>query len=91
LQMHSTDARLLEPRLGTAQSEGCIRIPGSLNIFVDRYGILDGDYEEAMAAGQRFWVLGPDRTPTPWSGRYLVVVDSKRTTRPAWSPLPARR
>jgi hypothetical protein len=91
LQMHATDARLLEPRLGTAQSEGCIRIPGSLNVFVDRYGILDGDYEQAMATGRRFWVMRSDRTPTPWSGRYLVIVDSGRSTRPTWSPLPRRR
>lgn len=90
LQMHSTDAHLLEPRLGTAQSKGCIRIPASLNEFIDRYGILDADYEQAMAAGQTFWVLRSDRTPTPWSGRYLVVVDSALKTRPAWSPLPPR-
>ena len=91
LQMHSTDARLLEPRLGTAQSKGCIRIPASLNEFIDRYGILDADYEQAIAAGQTFWVLRRDRMPTPWSGRYLVVVESALKTRPAWSPLPAQR
>jgi len=88
LQMHSTDAHLLEPRLGTAQSKGCIRIPASLNEFIDRYGILDADYEQAMTVGEMFWVLRRDRTPTPWSGRYLVVVDSAREMRPAWSPLP---
>lgn len=91
LQMHSTDPGLLEPRLGTAQSKGCIRIPASLNEFIDRYGLLDADYEQAMAAGQNFWVMRSDRTPTPWSGRYLVVVDSAHKTRPAWSPLPPRR
>ena len=91
LQMHATDARLLEPRLGTAQSKGCIRIPASLNEFIDRYGILDADYEQAIAAGQTFWVLRRDRTPTPWSGRYLVVVDSAHKARPAWSPLPVKR
>ncbi|HEU0202042.1 MAG TPA: murein L,D-transpeptidase [Burkholderiaceae bacterium] len=90
LQMHSTDPQLLEPRLGTVQSKGCIRIPATLNDFIDRYGILDADYEQALAAGRTFWVLRPDRTPTPWSGRYLVVVDSTRKTRPPWSPLPAR-
>jgi hypothetical protein len=57
----------------------------------DRYGILDADYEQAIAAGQTFWVLRRDRTPTPWSGRYRVVVDSPHKARPAWSPLPPRR
>jgi hypothetical protein len=74
LQLHSTDPVLLEPRLGTVQSKGCIRIPASPNDFIDRYGILDTDYEEALGAGRTFWVLRPDRTPTRWSGRYLVVV-----------------
>jgi hypothetical protein len=87
LQMHATDPDLLEQRLGTRQSEGCIRIPATLNTFIDRYGILDGDYEKAMAAGASFWVLSKERKATPWSGKYLVVVDTERTHRPAWSPL----
>lgn len=91
LQVHSTDPQLLESRLGTVQSQGCIRIPASVNEFLDRYGILDADYERALARGQKLWVLHPDRTPTPWSGRYLVVVDSQATKRPSWSPLPGRR
>lgn len=88
LQMHATDPFVLEPRLGTPQSKGCIRIPATLNRFLDHYGILDADYEEAMKAGRQFWVLPADRKPTLWSGRYLVVVESPATTRPAWSPLP---
>lgn len=84
LQMHATDPDLLEPKLGTPQSEGCIRIPASLNAFIDRYGILDGDYEKAMAAGATFWVLSEMREPTPWSGRFLVVVDTGRRERPIW-------
>ena len=90
LQMHATDPDRLEQRLGTRQSEGCIRIPATLNIFIDHYGILDGDYERAMARGRNFWVLSPDREPTPWSGRFLVVVDSGRKAKPAWS-LPTPR
>jgi hypothetical protein len=78
LQMHATDPDRLEPLLGRARSKGCIRIPASLNLFIDHYGILDADYEEAMKAGKTFWVLPPDREPTPWSGRYLVIVDTKR-------------
>lgn len=88
LQLHSTDPDLLEPRLGSAQSKGCIRIPASMNLFIDRYGLLDAHYEQAMAAGQKFWVLSPVREPTPWSGQYLVVVDTQRQTRPPWSPAP---
>jgi hypothetical protein len=89
LQMHATDPALLEPKLGTVQSKGCIRISASLNRFIDRYGLLDADYETAMQRGRSFWVLDPNRTPTPWSGRYLVVVDTERATRPAWSqPIP---
>jgi len=85
LQMHATDPDRLEQRLGTRQSEGCIRIPTTLNVFIDHYGILDGEYERAMARGRNFWVLSADREPTPWSGRFLVVVDSRRKAKPAWS------
>ncbi len=88
LQMHATDPDRLEKKCGTRQSKGCIRIPATLNTFIDRYGILDGDYERAMAAGMNFWVLSKTRDPTPWSGKFLVVVDTERTERPAWSPLP---
>jgi len=91
LQMHATDPDRLEHRLGTAQSEGCIRIPNSLNEFIDRHGVLDEDYQQKIDEGRRFWVLRGDRTPTPWSGRYLVVVDSMLSERPDWSPLPAAR
>jgi hypothetical protein len=54
-------------------------------------GILDADYEEAVARGKSSWVLRADREPTPWSGRYLVIVDSGRGERPAWSPPRFRR
>jgi hypothetical protein len=86
LQMHATDPNLLEKKLGTPQSKGCIRIPASLNAFIDHYGILDGDYEKAIDEGMTFWVLPKTREVTPWSGRFLVVVDTARTKRPAWSP-----
>lgn len=89
LQMHATDAVRLERGLGTARSKGCIRIPTSLNELIDRFGVLDGDY--LGRNGSRFWVLRDDRTPTPWSGRYLVVVDSMANARPDWSLSPAGR
>jgi hypothetical protein len=85
LQMHATDPDLLERKLGTPQSKGCIRIPATLNAFIDHYGILDGDYEKAVAEGMTFWVLSKTREATPWSGRFLVVVDTGRAKRPAWS------
>lgn len=90
LQLHATDPDLLERRLGTAQSKGCVRIPATLNDFLDRHGVIDDDYLQAQAEGHRFWVLRPDASPTPWAGRYLVVVDSQATERPTWSPAPKR-
>ena len=43
-----------------------------------------------VEAGKSLWVLRRDRDITPIAGRYLVVVDSARKTRPAWSPMPGR-
>ena len=88
LEMHATDPDRLARKLGTPQSEGCIRIPAALNVFIDHYGILDGAYDKAMAAGAAFWVLPKTREATPWSGTFLVVADTGRTERPAWSPAP---
>ncbi len=85
LQMHATDPTWLEPRLGSAQSKGCVRIPATLNKFIDHYGLLDADYEAAMQKGAHFWMLDPQRQPTSWSGRYLVVLDSGSKERPAWA------
>jgi hypothetical protein len=91
LQMHATDPALLEPRLGRAESKGCIRIPATLNTFLDRHGLLDADYEQALAQGRTLWMLRADRQPLPWPGRWLVIVDSQTRVRPAWAPLPARK
>lgn len=88
LQMHATDADVLEPRLGAAQSKGCVRIPATLNRLLDLHGVLDAAYEEVAAEGRELWVLQALRQPVPDAGRYLVIVDSGRTKRPAWSPLP---
>lgn len=88
LLMHTTDPDYLEQHLGRVMSKGCIRIPATLNTFIDRYGILDADYEQAMANGKKLWMIRADRTPTPWSGRYLVIVDSNSLERPGWSPEP---
>jgi len=88
LQIHSTDPGVATQRLGTAQSEGCVRIPEALNEFMDRYAVLDQDYARATAEGQNLWVLRADRQPTTTPGRYMVVVDSAQSQRPQWSPLP---
>ena len=87
LQVHATDPDVLEPRLGSAASSGCIRISAALNRFLDKYGVLDADYEAALERGGQLWVLRKDRTPTPWSGRYLIVVESERARRPRWASL----
>ena len=87
LQVHATDPDVLEPRLGSAASSGCIRISAALNRFLDKYGVLDADYEAALERGGQLWVLRKDRTPTPWSGRYLIVVESERARRPQWASL----
>jgi hypothetical protein len=89
LEMHATDPKLLEPKLGQVASEGCIRIPATLNRFLDRYGLLDADYEAALANGEQFWVLKRDRQVIAWPGRYMVVIDSMAVERPLWSPIPA--
>ena len=91
LQMHATDPARLEARLGRAESKGCIRIPATLDTFLDRHGVLDADYEDALARGEALWVMRADRLPLPWPGRWLVVVDSMTAVRPAWAPLPGAK
>ena len=90
LQLHATDPDRLEPRLGSAQSKGCVRIPASLNRLLDRHGVLDAEYERLAREGRQLWVLDEAREPVGDAGRYLVVVDSERSARPAWSPAPRR-
>ncbi|OED10233.1 hypothetical protein A9Z05_30005 [Burkholderia sp. A2] len=89
-QMHATDPDRLEALLGIRHSKGCVRIPASLNTFLDQHGVLDDDYQARVEAGKSLWVLRRDRDVTPIAGRYLVVIDSARKTRPAWSPMPGR-
>jgi hypothetical protein len=88
LQMHATDPDLLELRLGSAQSKGCVRIPASLNRLIDHYGLLDADYEQGVREGRKLWMLDPQREPVSEPGRYLIVVDSARQERPEWAPAP---
>ncbi len=81
--MHATDPAYLEQRLGHPASKGCVRIPDAMNRFLDRYGILDADYELAAQLDRRFAaLLLPDRNPTPLAGNLLVVIDSADQMRP---------
>jgi len=88
LQMHATDPDFLEKRLGERASNGCIRISATLNHFIDRYGLIDADYEQVAQHGRLLWVLRGDRTPVATPGRYLVVVDTQRAALPAWARRP---
>jgi hypothetical protein len=77
LQMHATDPKLLEGRLGRPASEGCVRLSSSMNRFLDKYGVLDADYELTAVTDPRYAkLLRQDRTPSPLGGRLLIVIDS---------------
>jgi hypothetical protein len=77
LLMHATDPDYLERRMGRPASKGCVRIPATMNRFLDLHGVLDADYErDARDDARLSSVLLPDRQPTPLAGDALVVVDS---------------
>jgi hypothetical protein len=79
LEMHATDPDYLEQRLGRPASEGCVRIPATMNRLLDVHGVLDADYERAASDDTRIRaVLLPARQPTPLAGNALVVVDSSQ-------------
>ncbi len=99
LQMHATDPKLLEGRLGRPASEGCVRVSSSMNRFLDRHGVLDADIERAAAHDGRYSaLLAPDRTPSPLAGRLLIVIDTRlppnspptAASRPADWPAPGQ-
>lgn len=70
-QMHATDPDYLEQRLGRPDSKGCVRIHHTLNNFLDKYGIIDSEYEKVNS-----WVLRKDRMVVPNAGSYLLVIDT---------------
>jgi hypothetical protein len=77
LMMHATDPDRLVQRLGHPASQGCVRIPATLNRFLDWHGVLDANYERAAVTEIRFRaLLLPGRDPSPLAGDALVVVDS---------------
>jgi lipoprotein-anchoring transpeptidase ErfK/SrfK len=77
LLLHATDPDYLEQRLGRRASKGCIRVPASMNRFLDLHGVLDADHERLAGndAGIRALLL-PERDPTALAGNALIVVDS---------------
>jgi hypothetical protein len=79
LLMHATDPDYLEQRLGRPASQGCVRIPATMNRFLDVHGVLDADYERAARDDSRFRAILPaQREPTALAGNALVVVDSSQ-------------
>ena len=75
--LHATDPDKLEQRLGRPASQGCIRMPATLNRFLDRHGVLDAEYERVAVTDIRFRaLLLPDREPSSLAGDMLIVVDS---------------
>ena len=77
LLLHATDPDYLEPRLGRPGSQGCVRIPATMNRFLDHHGVLDASYERAARTDERIVaVLAADRQPTPLAGDTLVIIDS---------------
>jgi hypothetical protein len=90
LQMHAADPDYLEKRLGERDSKGCIRIPATLNAFLDRNGLIDADYERALKVGSSGYC---DLTAFRYrnAGRYPMVIDSGSHVRSPWSPAPGVR
>ncbi|GAB0118827.1 L,D-transpeptidase [Acidisoma sp. 7E03] len=88
VEMHATDPAVLAQRLGRADSEGCIRIPGPLNVFLDRHGIIDADIERLAVqdAGYRA-LLSRDLQPTPLAGDAVIVVDSSEPNAKPYPPV----
>jgi hypothetical protein len=77
LLMHATDPAVLEQRIGRPASQGCVRIPAAMNRFLDKFGVLDADYERVAKDDIRYRaLLLPNRTPTPLAGHAMVVIDS---------------
>lgn len=74
LQMHATDPDLLESRLGTPASKGCVRIQTGMNAFIDQYGVLDKNYT-ATATDAPGWVLSKHKQSDKYDGRYMVVME----------------
>jgi len=82
LEMHSTDPANLAHRIGRPDSEGCIRIPASLNQFLDKHGVIDRALTAAAptdpATAQ---LISRQQNPTPLAGSAVIVYDSSEPQR----------
>ncbi len=74
-QLHATDPDFLEPKLGTPGSQGCVRMSATLNQFLDKYGILDSNFEAV-----NYWALRKDRTPAQMAGSLTLVIETSPVT-----------
>ena len=72
LQIHATDPDLLERRLGSPASKGCVRVQSEVNRFLDQHGVLDKHYQDAPA-----WMLSPNKKSSPYEGRFMVVYEEE--------------
>lgn len=82
LLMHATDPDFGEPRLGTRDSKGCVRVSAKMNKFLDMRGILDKDYEDNPKKARG--LLRKDRKTVSHPGRYMIVGEIEPACRPAY-------
>lgn len=76
LLMHATDPDGGEPKLGTPQSKGCIRISQKLNIFIDKYCLLDAEYLKAINNRRVAALLATNKEPFLFAGKWLMIINS---------------
>jgi len=79
LLLHATDPGILEPRIGRRDSQGCVRIPATMNLFLDRNGVLDYETGRAAETDRRFAALLGAQQRTTLAGTLMVVVDSSES------------
>lgn len=77
LEMHSTDPENLAHRIGRPDSEGCIRIPASLNEFLDKHGVIDRALTAAAPSDPAIaQLISKQERPTSLAGSAVIVYDS---------------
>ena len=76
LLLHATDPVAGEVRLGRADSKGCVRISQGLNHFLDKFAILDQNYEDWLKSKKKSWLMDQDRSPVKHPGKFMIVGDS---------------
>lgn len=77
-QLHATDP-VLEAKLGTPQSQGCIRLSAGVNYFLDTYAILDKDFLKDQKTGKPYWALRDNRFEIEHVGSIIYVIPSVKT------------